>query len=1011
MKPTSSVLALVAALLLAAPALLLGAGACAALKPPPRPIRPSTVEEYREILRALASDALEGRGVRTEGNKKAAELLARTFADSGLEPAGAEGGWMQCFDHPVETKVETLELSREGEGVATSKLGTAPFSVSAPFEGELYFVGYGIHAPDEGYSDYEGFDAAGKVLLMLRFEPREKDPESPLNGDRPSRHSELRRKVFEAKGRGAKAVIFVTPPEEGEEPDRKVARLSPTEAQSSAGLPVLHLLPAVADVWLTAAGTDLLSEVKAIDETFKSSPKSLGKVKGQVVLEREQRNLCNVLGRLPGKGALAEETVVIGAHFDHLGYGQSGTMSPGERAIHNGADDNASGAAALPILARRLRASEALAGAESHRSFVFAAFNGEEVGLAGSSHYVEAPVEKLSATNLMLNLDMIGRMKDDTLVVLGTESGTSIDGWTQEAATLAEVKLQTQGDGYGPSDQTPFYANGVPVLHFFTGAHEDYHSPSDDEPKIDYDGAEKVMVTVAGVALKAATAETRIAYRESTSGPTFSGDSRGFGAWLGTIPDYTAMSPGAAGGVKISGVNPSGPAKTAGLKGGDVIVSMGGRGVDNLYDMTFVLRDHKPGDVIEVIVKRGEEELTLAATLGDRSEKKGGGKHGGGHGAAAKEEESEAADDEEEAEEEDHTSHYVRKTKGASGQAVAEIADDAKMDPVTLLYPGEERHLKDVKQLTFEGENAEAYWAPDGKSLVFQARGGKVKCDRIYTYDLEKGKVKQVSSGKGRTTCAYYTFPEGKEIVYASTHEAGKECPPEPDHSQGYVWAIYPGYEIYLQGKRGKPVNLTKSPGYDAEATVCFADGRMVFTSTRDGDLDLYLMDPKHPEQAPTRLTSEPGYDGGAFFSPDCSKLVWRASRPEGDALIDYQILLRKNLVRPSRMEIYVGNADGSEARQITDNGAANFAPYFLPDNRRVLFSSNLGSSGHRNFDIFMIDSEADDPEATLERITHSPVFEAFPMFSPDGKQLVFSSNRNGKNEGDTNLFLATWVD
>jgi Tol biopolymer transport system component len=306
---------------------------------------------------------------------------------------------------------------------------------------------------------------------------------------------------------------------------------------------------------------------------------------------------------------------------------------------------------------------------------------------------------------------------------------------------------------------------------------------------------------------------------------------------------------------------------------------------------------------------------------------------------------------------------------------------------------------------------AEAYFAPDGKSLVFQARRGDGDCDRIFALDVAGGEPRPVSSGEGRSTCAYFTYPDGDAILYASTRLGGAACPPEPDQSLGYVWPLYASYDLFLQ-REGEPLQrLTQTPGYDAEATACFVDGQVVFTSLRDGDLDLYVMDPREPERAPTRLTREPGYDGGAFFSPDCSRLVWRASRPEGAELDAYRRLLARGLVRPSRMQIFVANADGSNARQVTDNAAANFAPYFLPDNRRVLFSSNLENPRGRNFDLYLIDPDAPQPQATLERVTFSPDFDAFPMFSPDGRFLAFASNRNASRPGDTNLFIAEWAD
>jgi Tol biopolymer transport system component len=417
------------------------------------------------------------------------------------------------------------------------------------------------------------------------------------------------------------------------------------------------------------------------------------------------------------------------------------------------------------------------------------------------------------------------------------------------------------------------------------------------------------------------------------------------------------------------------------LRAGDVIVEMDGKAIDNLYDMTFVLRDHHPGDVIRIAVLREGERVELAVALRSRDEMAGA-------ADAAHAQPGEPSD-----------------PHGGPPPAAP------PMDPETLLYPGEARHLRNVRQLTFEGENAEAYFAPDGETLVFQARRGDGDCDRIFALDRAGGEPRPISSGEGRTTCAYFTYPDGDAILYASTHLAGAACPPEPDRSRGYVWPLYASYDLFLW-REGEPLQrLTDTPGYDAEATACFVDGRVVFTSLRDGDLDLYAMDPLAPERAPTRLTREPGYDGGAFFSPDCSRLVWRASRPDGADLDAYRELLAQGLVRPSRMQIFVADADGTSARQITHNAAANFAPYFLPDNRRVLFSSNLENPRGRNFDLYLIDADAPDPEATLERVTFSPVFDAFPMFSPDGRFLVFASNRNARKPGDTNLFIAEWLD
>ena len=321
-----------------------------------------------------------------------------------------------------------------------------------------------------------------------------------------------------------------------------------------------------------------------------------------------------------------------------------------------------------------------------------------------------------------------------------------------------------------------------------------------------------------------------------------------------------------------------------------------------------------------------------------------------------------------------------------------------------LVRPGE-RHITNVRQLSFGGENAEAYWSFDGKLLIFQATRDGAPCDQQYVMDASGADVRRVSSGKGRTTCGYF-FPDGSRILYSSTHEASAACPPQPDMSMGYVWPLS-DYQIYTARPDGTDTRiLAPAPGhYTAEATVS-RDGWIVFTSTRDGDLDMYKM--RLDGSGLTRLTHEPGYDGGAFFSADGKRIVYRASRPApGKEMEDYRALLARKLVRPSKLEIMTMDADGTNVRQVTRLGAGSFAPFFLPDGKRIIFSSNSGDPRGRNFDLFLVN----DDGTGLERVTTYEGFDGFPMFSPDGKRLVFASNRNGSRPGETNLFVADWVE
>jgi Tol biopolymer transport system component len=330
----------------------------------------------------------------------------------------------------------------------------------------------------------------------------------------------------------------------------------------------------------------------------------------------------------------------------------------------------------------------------------------------------------------------------------------------------------------------------------------------------------------------------------------------------------------------------------------------------------------------------------------------------------------------------------------------------------STLLPEEQKHLRNVRQLTFGGQNAEAYFSIDDKQLIFQYQGADVPCDQIYTMavDTPDGNPsipKLVSSGKGRTTCSYF-FPSGDRILFSSTHATHAECPPKPDYSHGYVWPIYSSYQIYTAKLDGSDLKqLTHAAGYNAEATITRDGKHIVFTSTRNGDLDIFTMDADGSNVK--QLTNELGYDGGPFWSYDGKKIVYRAEHPKTpEQKKDYKILLATGLVRPGNLEIWVMNADGSNKHQVTYNGAANFAPYWFPDGKRIIFASNQADPNNgRDFDLYVINEDG----TGQQRITFHPDFDGFPMFTSDGKRLVWASNRNGKAPHETNIFIADWVE
>jgi TolB protein len=313
-------------------------------------------------------------------------------------------------------------------------------------------------------------------------------------------------------------------------------------------------------------------------------------------------------------------------------------------------------------------------------------------------------------------------------------------------------------------------------------------------------------------------------------------------------------------------------------------------------------------------------------------------------------------------------------------------------------------HLSGIKQLTPGGENAEAYWSPDSKQIIFQSTRDKLGCDQIFIMNADGSNQHMVSTGKGRTTCGYF-LADNQHILYASTHEAGSACPAPADRSKGYVWAVYPTYKIYLATLDGKIVKtLAGAPGYNAEATVNRKTGRIVYTSMQSGDLDVWTMNPDGSDKK--QITKSEGYDGGPVFSPDGKMILWRGNHPATpEAQKQYRDLLRDNLTSPMKMELFVSDAEGKNTRKVTNYGCASFAPTFTPDGKKILFSSNKHDCDGRKFELYLMNVDG----TGLEQVTNFGWFTAFPEFSPDGKKIVFVSDKDAKARYEFNIFTAEW--
>lgn len=331
---------------------------------------------------------------------------------------------------------------------------------------------------------------------------------------------------------------------------------------------------------------------------------------------------------------------------------------------------------------------------------------------------------------------------------------------------------------------------------------------------------------------------------------------------------------------------------------------------------------------------------------------------------------------------------------GLAGQTPEHVAPPPKLDV-----------LSNIKQLTSGGQNAEAYWSPDGKRLIFQSTRGDLKCDQIFIMNADGSNQHMVSNGKGRTTCGYFE-PDGEHIIYASTYLAGDACPPPADRSKGYLWAVYPSYDIFSAKDDGSDIKrLTNTEGYDAEATVNFKAKRIIYTSLASGDLDLWTM--KLDGSDKQQITRTPGYDGGPVFSRDGKKISWRANHPETpEAMQTYKDLLQQGLTSPMKMELFVSDADGKNAQQITHFGCAAFAPTFTPDGKQIVFSSNFLNCDGRKFELFIINTDG----TGLKQVTDFGGFTSFPEFSPDGRMLVFVSDWKAPAKYEFNVFTAAWA-
>ena len=608
-----------------------GATAAEPAAPGASAIDPAVRDRLKRDVEWLAAPEREGRGPGTPGHDAAADWVAAEFAAiPGLRTPLVGDGPFQSFPLTLEAtlgpadrnvaelvgppgpaggpRIVPLELGRDFTPLAAGGGGG--------FDLPLVFAGYGITAPAEKYDDYAplGAHVKGAAAVVLRQEPQKDDPHSVFDGNQASQHAALTRKVANASEHEAGAVVFVN--DAAADGDALMAFTRAGEGSDARTMPVLHVRRAVVDdIVRTATGRPLDALQKGIDDTLEPASAALDgwRIRGRVAIDRVETQARNVLAILTGTGAAAadgkpaidpRETVVLGAHYDHLGYGGPNSAAPGEQAVHHGADDNASGTAVLVEVARRLAAAGPLP-----RSVLFVAFSGEERGLLGSAHYAANAAVPLADTVAMVNLDMVGRLDGDKVIVHGTGTGTGLDPLVDRLVAAHGLEAAKEPGGFGPSDHASFYARKVPVLHVFTGSHADYHRPSDTADRINADGMARLEALVEDVVRELATQAERPQYIEVASAAFARGGDR---PYFGSIPDFGRPGRGYA----ISGVAKESPAAKGGLAAGDRIVRIGSSAVANLEDFDSALRKHKGGDTVPVVVERNGEEVALEVTLG-----------------------------------------------------------------------------------------------------------------------------------------------------------------------------------------------------------------------------------------------------------------------------------------------------------------------------------------------------------------------------------------------------------